>query len=214
MMTLKFFTSLMVVCIFVMTSCSPEKNSSGNVVANTKVSFEEEASLESPQEVLIKNLTPIESIRDLDKQVESYHLCQDLTKEQVEENLEYKRRIIQGTFDIQELTRLSLGKHWEEISPEQKDRVVTLMTKLLEKKAIFSKEQLSGDNKYYKIQYQKEVYDPEDPYRATVYSKMVVPTKKIDADLSYKLVKKAQVWKIFDVIVDDASLLMNYKLQF
>lgn len=189
-----------------MISCSPEKNSS--------VSFVEEAGLEPPQEVLRKNLTPMESIKDLDKQVEAYHLGQNLTKAQTGENAQLKRRIIEGTFDIQELTRLSLGRHWDEIDAGQRNHVVSLMTKLLEKKAIFSKEQLHGDNKYYQIQYKKEVYDQDDPHRATVHSKMIILRRKIDADLTYKLVQKDQVWKIFDVIVDDASLLTNYKLQF
>lgn len=160
------------------------------------------------------NLGPMESIKDLDQQVESYHLGQSLSEDQLQQNIQLKKRIIRGTFDIEELSRLALDKHWDEIKADMQKHFVNLMKELLEKKAIFSKEQLKGENKYYKINYLKEEMDPSDPARSTVYTKMVIPKRSMDLDLTYKLVKKPQGWKIFDVIVDDASLLSNYRFQF
>jgi ABC-type transporter MlaC component len=159
-------------------------------------------------------MSPMESIKDLDKQVEAYHLGQNLTAEQTQQNLQLKKNIIRGTFDIQELSRLSLDKHWDKLTDAQKAYFVDLMTRLLEKKAIFSKEQLHGDNKYYQINYTKEEIQKTEPPIATVSSRMIVTKRKMDLDLTYKLVKKDSGWKIFDVIVDDASLLSNYKFQF
>lgn len=162
-----------------------------------------------------KKMGPMESIKDLDKQVESYHLGQSLTPEQIEENRLLKQKIIRGTFDIKELSRLALDKHWGEITTEQQKHFVDLMTRLLEKKAIFSKEQLRGENKLYRIEYKKETVNKEkEPITATVFTRMVVPSKKMDLNLTYKLLQKNGVWKIFDVIVDDASLLSNYRFQF
>jgi len=157
---------------------------------------------------------PMQAIKDLDKMIEGYHLGKDLSPEQLQENKTLKRRIIRGTFDIEELCRLSLGNHWNEISKEQQERFVGLMTKLLETKAIFSKEQLKGENKYYTIKYNEQRFDDKEKKKSTVVSKMHVPSEKIDLDITYKLLLTPYGWKIFDVIVDDASLLSNYKFQF
>lgn len=171
--------------------------------------FTEQAPVD-PKEML----TPLESIKKLDGSVEGYHLGQNLTPEQIEENTALKRKIIRGTFDIQELCRLSLGSHWDGLSETQRKHFVGLMTKLLETKAIFSKEQLRGDNKLYTISYNKEVFDNAEKNRSTVTTKMKVPKEKMDLDITYKLLLTPYGWKIFDVIVDEASLLSNYKFQF
>lgn len=172
------------------------------------------AGLVEEETLPVSTLNPMDAIKDLDKQIESYHLGQELTTEQLNENTRLKQRIIRGTFDIEELCRLSLDKHWTEIIVEEQKHFVDLMKKLLEKKAIFSKEQLRGENKYYKIQYLKEEFDKNNADRSTVYTRMNILKRSMDLNLTYKLVKKPQGWKIFDVIVDDASLLSNYRFQF
>ncbi|MCP5463857.1 MAG: ABC transporter substrate-binding protein [Deltaproteobacteria bacterium] len=157
---------------------------------------------------------PLQAIKDLDKTIEQYQLGSDLTPEQVEQNKELKRKIIRGTFDIRELCRLSLGSHWETLAQKQRDYFVSLMTRLLETKAIFSKEQLRGGDKLYTINYNKETLDNNEKTKSTVYTQMYVPKEKMNLDITYKLLKTPYGWKIFDVIVDEASLLSNYKVQF
>ena len=164
----------------------------------------------SPDEII----SPLESIKKLDQMIEAYHLGQELTPEEESENRLLKQKIIKGTFDIQELCRLSLGKHWEEITKDQQQEFVKLMTTLLETKAIFSKEQLKGSNKYYTIVYKKETYDDAEKTKATIFTDMNVPKEKITLNITYKMLTTPYGWKIFDVIVDDASLLANYKFQF
>ena len=43
------------------------------------------------------------------------------------ENKILKRKIIGGTFDIRELTRLSLGKHWDTISVKKRNYIVSII---------------------------------------------------------------------------------------
>lgn len=159
-------------------------------------------------------LPPMEAIKHLDDMVADYNLGQNLTPEQIQQNVDLKQNIIRGTFDIKELCRLSLGKHWDETSDEQHKYFVELMTKLLETKAIFSKEQLHGENKLYNINYQKETYDDAEKKKATVVTKMNVPKERLVLNITYKMLLTPYGWKIYDVIVDDASLLQNYKFQF
>lgn len=195
-------------------SCSPSQTTSETEkLQEADADNQQESDSNFEESLEVSDLGPMESIKDLDKKVEAYHLGKNLSAEQIKENENLKREIIRGTFDIKELSRLALAKHWEEISKTQQKNFVSLMTRLLENKAIFSKEQLHGENKYYRIEYKTETIHT-DKEHATVISKMFVPKRKIDLDLTYKMIKKPQCWKIYDVVVDDASLLTNYKYQF
>lgn len=175
----------------------------------------EEESLYEPKVLKPEEISPpMQSIQDLDKKVEGYHLGRDLSAEQQTENKKLKQEIIRGTFDIKELCRLSLGKHWQEISLKEQQYFVSLMTKLLETKAIFSKEQLRGENKLYSIQYKSQNHDDPEKTKATVVTNMNVPKENLKLEITYKLLLTPYGWKIYDVIVDGASLLDNYMLQF
>ena len=88
------------------------------------------------------------------------------------------------------------------------------MTALLERKAIFSKEQVKDDSKPYQVVYKKEEFLDAQKNTAQVSTSLHVPTEKVDLGINYKLKKGAQGWQIFDVIVDSASLVENYKFQF
>ena len=189
-------------------------NSEGTAAVNPVIATDTDANnIEKPLDPK-DILPPTQSIKHLDEMVSEYQLGQSLTPEQVKQNTELKQKIIRGTFDIKELCRLSLGKHWDEITQAQRDEFVGLMTKLLETKAIFSKEQLHGENKLYDINYQKETYDDTEKKKATVVTKMNIPKDKTSFAITYKMLITPFGWKIYDVIVDDASLLSNYKFQF
>jgi len=161
--------------------------------------------------------TPTRSIQELDDMLDNFHIGTKLTAQQEEENRELKRKIIHGTFDIRELSKLALSKHWNDISQEERDRFVKLLTDLLEEKALFSKEQLAAKSKSarkYRIIYRGDKFvDPKQTIAFT-RTKVVIPSENIDISLNYKLKRQDGDWKIFDVIVDEASLVDNYRFQF
>jgi phospholipid transport system substrate-binding protein len=217
---MKKILSISLVLMLSLASCSSNESAQSvekneKVVETSEKVTNELGDLLSEDYQMPKNdLGPMASIKDLDQKLESYHLGQKLTEEQLKENKELKRSIVRGTFDIRELCRLSLSKHWKKIEPEQQKRFVAIMTKLLEKKAIFSQEKLSGDNKYYQIRYLSEQFLGELKDQSVVKTQMNIPKKKIELGITYKMVKGDRGWKIYDVIVDEASLLNNYKFQF
>ena len=98
---------------------------------------------------------PMESIKDLDLKIESYKTGPNLTQAEIEENRKLKQDIIRGTFDLYELCKLALDMHWDEITDKDRRYFTDLMTSLLEKKAIFSKEQVRGAEKAYRIAYKQ-----------------------------------------------------------
>lgn len=164
--------------------------------------------------------SPTRAIQDLDDMLDDFKVAakgQKLSSSQEAHNRKVKQDIIHGTFDIRELSRLSLSKHWSKRTPAEQDEFVTLLTNLLEEKALFSKEQSAAKSKSggkYYVNYRGHKFLNKDKTKAYVRTKVVVPSENIDITLNYKLKRKGGEWKIYDVIVDEASLVDNYKYQF
>lgn len=161
--------------------------------------------------------TPTRAIQDLDDTLEKFHIGTNLTKDQEKENRDLKRDIVHGTFDIRELSKLSLSKHWNQRTKQEQNDFVNLLTSLLEEKALFSKEQLAAKSKTakkYRIIYRGHKFFGKSQDHSYVRTKVIVPAENIDITLNYKLKKQDSEWKIFDVIVDNASLVDNYRYQF
>jgi phospholipid transport system substrate-binding protein len=161
--------------------------------------------------------TPTKAIQELDGMLDDFNIGSRLTAQQEEENRELKRKIIHGTFDIRELSRLALAKHWTEITPADQDNFVKLLTDLLEEKALFSKEQIAAKSKTakkYRIVYRGDKFLDKEQKVAFTRTRVFIPSENIDIALNYKLKRQNGDWKIFDVIVDEASLVDNYRYQF
>lgn len=160
--------------------------------------------------------TPTRAIQDLDDTLENFHMGK-LTPEQKEENAELKKKIIRGTFNIRELSRLALAKHWDILTTKQQDEFVQVLMDILEEKALFSKEQLATKTKKakkYNVAYNGHKLLNADGSSSFVRTRVVIPTENISINLNYKLKKLDGEWRIFDVIVDEASLVENYRYQF
>ena len=161
--------------------------------------------------------SPTEAIKQLDKKLNDYRTGDKLTLAEKEHNRQIKTDILHTIFDVRELSRISLARHWHEISTKQQDEFVNLMTDLLMEKGILSKEQgkkKAKSDSVYNVTYKGDKY--LDPKRAHALTKTLVAIKGQDtrAGLDYKLVAENGEWKIYDVIVDGASLMENYKYQF
>jgi phospholipid transport system substrate-binding protein len=193
--------------------------SNSNQASNTNNTNESEDLIETVEDETLQdiqinpNLTPLETIKDLDKKVEAFKTGPKLSKEDIENNRKIKREIIRGVFDIRELSMRSLSSHWKKLSTKQQNQFVSLMTRLLERKAIFSKEQVKNTDKPYSIKYKSEKFLNDEKTNAKVFTQ--VRTSKYNLNIDYELIKNEKVgWKIYDVIVDDASLMKNYQFQF
>lgn len=158
--------------------------------------------------------TPMRAIQDLETKMEDYKTGASLTAAEREKNAQLKRETLNGTFDLRELCRLALDKHWNNISAAEQNNFVSIMTQLLEKKGILSKEQSRTQGKKYFIKYLGDTYLDPQKTKARSRTQITVPKEDVAISIDYKLLKKGSEWKIYDVIVDDASLVDNYKYQF
>ncbi len=160
--------------------------------------------------------TPTRAIQDLDDLLDSY-ILRPTTDEQKQFNSDLKKKILQGTFDLRELCQRALDRHWKELKGKEQDRFVERMTRLLEKKAIFTKERETKETKskaVYGIIYEGEKYLNPEKSLALTHTAVKIPSENLTISIDYKLTRSENQWKIYDVIVDEASLVDNYRYQF
>lgn len=160
--------------------------------------------------------TPTQAIQELDRMVDQYRVGKNLTEADRQFNQQLKQRILRGTFDLRELSRLALNKYWNERTPKERDRFVELLTNILEERSVFSKERAveKGQEQPYRIRYKGDIYLNKDKTDAMVKTVIRIKSKNISIDLDYRLKKVGQEWKIYDVIMDGASLVDNYRYSF
>ena len=116
------------------------------------------------------------------------------------------RQIIFPCFDFGEMAKRSLGAHWRKRTPEDKSEFVRIFTDLLEK-AYLGRIESFNDEKF--IYTHERI---EGPY-AEVRSK-ILTSKGEEFKMNYKLHRVGEEWKIYDVVVEDISLVNNYRSQF
>lgn len=171
---------------------------------------------QAPAEAPGKKLTPIQALKELDKMAEQYRVGSNLTGADVEFNRQLKTRILRGTFDLRELAKLSLAEHWNTLTAKQRDEFVELLTNLLETRSVFAKEKAveKGESKGYSVNYKGQDYSDKQKTDALAKTTIYLKSKGIKVSINYRLKKNSHDWKIYDVIMDDASLIANYRYSF
>jgi phospholipid transport system substrate-binding protein len=125
-------------------------------------------------------------------------------------NKEQQRQQLRDTiyprFDFPEMAKRSLGRHWSRATPEKQQEFVKLFTDLLENSYIDKIEGYKGE----KVVYTREQVDGDN---AEVFTKVLTP-KGEEFSINYKLHRVGNEWKVYDVVVEDISLVNNYRSQF
>jgi phospholipid transport system substrate-binding protein len=109
-------------------------------------------------------------------------------------------------FDYQVLSRLTLGRHWRKLSPEQQNEFVGLYRSLLEK--VYMDRILAYSNE--KVEYVREVSLSES--KSEVQTLIIAANKEIPID--YRLYNRDGTWKVYDVVIEGVSMVSNYRSQF
>jgi phospholipid transport system substrate-binding protein len=117
------------------------------------------------------------------------------------------RQIARDAFDFPDMARRTLGQHWRDRTPDERDRFTRLFTALLER-AYFSRidsYQAGNSVKYLSEETQGDV--------ATVKTH-VVTDKGSTIPVDYLMHQVDKHWRIHDVKVEGVSLVANYRAQF
>jgi len=114
--------------------------------------------------------------------------------------------IYEQMFDEVELSKRTLAANWNKLNPAQQQEFTQQYRQILEKayidkilsytdeKIVFSKESMLSNN------------------QAEVQTKVITSSKEIP--ISYRIILKDGTWKVYDVVVENVSLVQNYRSQF
>jgi len=114
------------------------------------------------------------------------------------------REILSPRFDLAEMAKMSLEKHWNR-QPARLQEFISAFTGFVENSYVSKMESLKGAE----VVYLREHVDRE---LAQVDTK-IVPNRGDDVPVHYKLHLSGGEWKIYDVIVENVSLVDNYRSQ-
>jgi phospholipid transport system substrate-binding protein len=116
------------------------------------------------------------------------------------------RKIADEIFDFPEMGKRSLGVHWQELTPPDRERFVRLFSDLLDR-AYFEKiDTYNGE----KVTYLAPKIDRE---QATVPTR-VVTEKGSEIPVDYRMRHDGGRWLVYDVVIEGVSLVANYRSQF
>jgi phospholipid transport system substrate-binding protein len=122
------------------------------------------------------------------------------------ERRELLKQILFARFDFTEMAKRALGANWRRRTPKEQEEFVRLFTELLERAYADTIESYTDE----KIVYVGERLD--DSY-ADVNSK-ILTSKGEEFSINYKAHLTAGEWRVYDVVVENISMVNNFRSQF
>ncbi len=122
------------------------------------------------------------------------------------ERREAVRHLAEEVFEVSETAKRALGQHWVQRTPAEREEFVKLFANLLEQTYISRIDEFGGE----KLTYVSEQIDGD---RAIVRAR--IATKKgTEVPVESRLLQKENRWLIYDILVENLSLISNYRSQF
>ena len=116
------------------------------------------------------------------------------------------RVIYKDMFDEIEFSKRTLTRNWNKFSPAERVEFVKLFEQVLEKSYIDKILDYSNE----KVDFYKESMLSDN--QAEIQTKIVTASKEIP--IYYRMILKDGKWKVYDVVVENVSLVQNYRTQF
>jgi phospholipid transport system substrate-binding protein len=116
------------------------------------------------------------------------------------------RKVAVEVFDVQETARRALGPHWQQRTPQQREEFVQLFAELLEQTYISKIDLFGGE----RLRFTEEKVDGDN---AIVRAK-VVTRQTTEVPVEARLLRKGDRWLIYDILIENISLVGNYRSQF
>jgi phospholipid transport system substrate-binding protein len=124
----------------------------------------------------------------------------------LQERREAVRHLAEEVFDVTETAQRALGQHWQQRTPAEREEFVKLFANLLEQTYISRIDEFGGE----KLTYVSEQIDGD---RAVVRAK--ITTKNgTDVPVESRVLLKGNRWLIYDILIENLSLISNYRSQF
>ncbi len=112
------------------------------------------------------------------------------------------------SFDYQELARRSLGNHWEGLNAKQKTEFTSVLKELIEHSVLAKVKPV--DN--FSAEVVKEVVTGK---QATLASAVTAKSDSQPVKVEFQMTStKERGWVVYDMVIDEVSLLTSYRQQF
>jgi phospholipid transport system substrate-binding protein len=126
--------------------------------------------------------------------------------ERAQERRQAVRRIAIDILDFEEISRRSLGRHWDARTARERQEFMQLFGDLLERAYIARLETYSGEQI-------SLVGDESEGNRAIVKTK-VLTRRGVEIPVEYRMLRRGKSWRAYDVVLGGYSLVDSYRAQF
>jgi phospholipid transport system substrate-binding protein len=116
------------------------------------------------------------------------------------------RKIAHEAFDVAETAQRVLARHWQARTPAEREEFTQLFADLLERTYIARMDEYGGE----RIKYLGESIDGK---LASVRARIVTRTGT-EVAVESRMNLKGERWLIYDVLIENVSLVANYRSQF
>jgi len=157
------------------------------------------------EDAALTDQTPVNEVKaTIDK------LVQAVQQFPGDENLKARRiklrEIITPKFDFNQMARLSLGAYWKDLAAEEQNEFVGTFSDLLAKTYLARIENIRAET--VKVDGQNF----SNPNQVVVNT--TVTHKGDKFPINYRLVKGPEGWKVYDVVIENVGLVVNYRNEF
>jgi phospholipid transport system substrate-binding protein len=128
------------------------------------------------------------------------------SKAQIEAQRAQLLEVIHPRFDFTEMAKRSLGPNWARRTSEEQREFVKIFTALMGRAYANNIESYTSQNVLY-------TRESEDQNYAQVDTK-IVSDNQPPVTINYKLHSVDKEWKIYDLVIEDISVVNNYRSQF
>jgi phospholipid transport system substrate-binding protein len=117
------------------------------------------------------------------------------------------RGLIAPVFDFAMMSRFALGYHWRDLDSQQRAEFIDVFTNFIQDSYLTRIDEYSGQD----VEFGKVMFDGAE--YAQVHTSVVGGGAAATA-MNYRLERSGETWKVYDVTVDNLSILANYRNQF
>jgi phospholipid transport system substrate-binding protein len=150
---------------------------------------------------------PLEAVRAaIDKAVQILKDPRLQAKDRKRERIDRLREVLTPIFDYDEMSKRALGAHWRRRTPAEQEEFVVLFRDFLERTYADKIDLYGGE----KVLFGRETIDADFAQVETT----IISPKGEEIAVVYKLRRGNGKWKVYDAVVENISLINNYRSQF
>jgi phospholipid transport system substrate-binding protein len=114
------------------------------------------------------------------------------------------RRAADDLFNVDDIARRALGRHWKDLAPGEQAEFVGLFRRVLAQSFVTIVERYTGDA----ISVDEEVAGAYAQVRSRITS-----AHGAEITIDYRLSRSVARWTVYDIVLDGVSLVSNYRSQ-